>query len=348
MNHAKHTVQLAQVEPTTLCNFRCGFCVGRQMDQTHLALDKFHAFLDAFPELQHLELQGEGEPLIHPDFFEMLALAQARGIQTSVITNGSLFSASVIERILDSGLQSLRVSTETHDATRFAQIRGGVFDRVHAGIQRLMAQRRARGQTWPSVGLSVTVLASTLDDLPGVFGWYEALGLDGGIAVQLLNRMPGYANTYPAEIAAELVDRARHESRYLAHMAHETVQRVQSQAPSPHRHFYDLLFEPSASERANGRLAQCPWLARGLYMDRHGNLAPCCMVKDEAGSFGKLGQTPVDEVLRLREAMAASLAQGQIPAPCQGCTVASTVVAASASRTPDGSEPASPARSASS
>ncbi len=319
-------VRFAQVEPTTVCNFSCGFCCGRRMDQAYLPLATFNTFLDTIPTLAYLELQGEGEPLMHPDFFEMLAIATARGIHTSVITNGSLFSASVVEQLLDSGLTSLRISTETHDAERFKRIRGGSLERVRTGLTRLMARRAERGLSRPSVGLSVTVLASTLDDLPGIFQMYTDLGLDGGIALQPLNRMPGYTEHYPEELAHEFLQQPLHEARYLHHIASEAHQRIQSQPASPYRHFYDLLFEPSHKERAQGHLDACPWLTQGLYMDRHGHFAPCCMVKNATATLGTLGQTAISKVLELRTTIAQTLAQGRVPRPCQGCNVAQSIV----------------------
>ena len=95
-------VRLLQIEPTTRCNYTCGFCVGRHLDQNDLSLDTFRHTLDLLPDLERLEIHGEGEPLMHPDFFEMARLARERGIRLSTITNGSLFSAERIDRILES------------------------------------------------------------------------------------------------------------------------------------------------------------------------------------------------------------------------------------------------------
>ena len=91
------TVRLLQVEPTTRCNFTCGFCAGRHLDQSDLALATFDALLDQLPDVEHLELQGEGEPLMHTDFFAMAERARARGIEVSTITNGSFFGDASCE-----------------------------------------------------------------------------------------------------------------------------------------------------------------------------------------------------------------------------------------------------------
>lgn len=79
-------VRLLQVEPTSRCNFTCGFCVGRHLDQSDLDLETFREALAQLPDLERLEMHGEGEPLMHPHFFEMARLARARGIRLSTIT----------------------------------------------------------------------------------------------------------------------------------------------------------------------------------------------------------------------------------------------------------------------
>jgi len=124
----------AQIEPTTRCNFTCGFCAGRSMAQGDLDWDAFVAFLDAHPDLEHVELQGEGEPMLHARFFDMVELCRDRGIRAGIITNGSLLSEDRVERLLAAGLSSVHISMESSDPAQFAAIRGGKFDKVRDGI----------------------------------------------------------------------------------------------------------------------------------------------------------------------------------------------------------------------
>src|SRR5262249_42314011 len=65
---------------------------------------------------------------------------------------------------------------------------------------------------------------------------------------------------------------------------------------------------------------RCPWLDRGLYVDRNGVASACCMVKDDQHALGRVGEREV--ILSRREKMRTQLAAGTIPAPCQGCALA--------------------------
>ena len=203
MPGAEHKVVFAQIEPTTRCNFTCGFCSGRQMDQSDFAVEDFERLLASFPDLEHIELQGEGEPLLHKGFFEMARQARARGIRLSMITNGSLLSEERVAAILDVGFEAIYVSIESPEEAAFQKIRGGLLSKVKEGIARLLAARNARGMKQPTVGFAITVLKDTAQSLPAIADLYHELKMDGGATVQPLNRMDCYTGVYDSEMQAQ-------------------------------------------------------------------------------------------------------------------------------------------------
>lgn len=311
-------VRFLQIEPTTRCNFRCGFCVGRVSPQVDAPARLVEDALAAFPELEHVELQGEGEPLLHPGFFQMAAALAARGVQVSAITNGSLLTERVVERVLDADLVALRVSLESVDPARFRALRGGSLARVRAGIARLLARREARGLRRPSVGLSVTALRSTVDELPAIAAFAAELGLDGGIAVQPLNPQPSYAPAYAAWGEDEWL-RPEDQARLEAHLAAPAwVAAARSRGAT---HFYEALYDGAPG---------CPWLRAGLHVDASGAVTPCCTVKAHHALLGRLGEDARDALLAGRAALAGGLARGEIPPTCAGCGIAASVASAAA------------------
>lgn len=305
-------VVFAQIEPTTRCNFTCGFCSGRQMDQSDLALDDFDRLLDGFPDIEHIELQGEGEPLLHKGFFEMARRARARGIRLSMITNGSLLSEECVAQILEVGVVAVNVSIESPEEAGFQRIRGGRLDKVKAGIARLLAARDARGLEAPKVGFAVTVLRETVESLPQIAALYRELGMDGGATFQALSRMDSYTGVYDTEMLDQLL--APEHQRRLQELRQAPDIRAMMAAGSRGDHFY-----PEMSRRFRPEHG-CPWVKGGLYIDRHGAMTTCCMVKDSAAyGLGKLGITPVEAVLQQRRALDAELEAGRPPAQCAGC-----------------------------
>jgi MoaA/NifB/PqqE/SkfB family radical SAM enzyme len=316
---ASASVRFLQVEPTTRCNFRCGFCAGRQMDQTDLEPGAFARVLDGLPELEHLELQGEGEPLMHPAFFEMARLARARGIEVSTISNGSLFSPARIEKLLDADLTSVLVSIESPDPSEFAAIRGGRLDKVIQGIGALLSARAARRLRRPAVGFAVTVLRSTEGRFPELLELYRRLGLDGGVIVQTLNPMQAYARSYSENLRAETY------SRLGSALAVRRLLRLAEQADLDRRgeptSFWTKLF---ARETPPG--TGCPWLRSALYIDRRGRVTTCPYVKDgDLHGLGRIEEVGLDGILAARRETERALEDGVIPTPCQGCAIADAV-----------------------
>jgi MoaA/NifB/PqqE/SkfB family radical SAM enzyme len=320
-------VTLLQVEPTTRCNFTCGFCAGRHLDQSDLDPADLERVLADFPDVEHLELQGEGEPLLHPGFFEMARRASERGIRVSSITNGSLFSPRNVERLLRSGVSALLVSIESPEADEFRRIRGGRLEKVVEGIRALLAARGRAGLRTPTVGFAVTVLRDTAQRVDGIVELYDRLGMDGGILVHMLSAMDVYARHYDAETAERLLPKL---AQVLTWARCERAVGSRARPDGDARHFWVELFAgvgaPSPSGRPSG-LRSCPWLARGLFVDRHGAYTACPNVKDVGRhAFGRVGDRP-DEVLRARQGMAERLEAGEVPPACRGCFIADAVAA---------------------
>ena len=74
MNLSEQSIQIAlprsaQMEP-----------VGPAKAPALISFEAFRELLDEQPDLRELQLQGAGEPLAHPRFFDMVSYAARRGI----------------------------------------------------------------------------------------------------------------------------------------------------------------------------------------------------------------------------------------------------------------------------
>ena len=315
-------IQFLQIEPTTRCNFTCGFCVGRHMRQRDMAWETYEEVLRAFPKLAHIELQGEGEPLLHPRFFDMVEAAHRRHpyIQVSTITNGSLLETHV-ERLLDVGLHRILVSIESPDPAEFRAIRGGDLAVVTRGIERLTTERRRRGLADPAVGFAVTLLRRTRRAVPAIVELYERLGMDGGIAIQPLQIMPTYQVLYSAETRAEILSLSDAQEFTEAIQNDARVRQV-LRRPVRAISFYRQMWHAMCDAPPG-----CAWLERGLFIDAGGEALPCCFVKD-AGDHG-LGAVTLEgqRIVARRAEMQAQLRSGTIPLACAHCDAARRLVA---------------------
>lgn len=329
------TVTLLQVEPTTRCNFTCGFCAGRHMDQSDLDPSDLDQVLAAFPEVEHLELQGEGEPLLHPDFFEMARRARAKGIRVSSITNGSLFTPRTIEELFEADVGSLLVSIESPDPAEFRRIRGGRLEKVVDGIAAFVKARARAGRSTPTIGFAVTLLKDTAERIGAIVDLYDRLGMDGEILVHTLSTMDVYARHYDPATAGQVLPKIA-QALAWARCERAVGDRTSPDGAPPH--FWAELFAEDGVPAPKGRpsvLRRCPWLERGLFVDRHGTYTCCPNVKDaERHALGRVGDPP-EGVLRARRAVAERLETGEVPEACEGCFIAAAVAGRASREVPE-------------
>lgn len=149
-----------QVEPVGQCNLRCQMCPiqFRQDGPPHgppafMDFDVFTHLIDQFPDLEELQLQGLGEPMMHPRFFDMVAHAVRRGIRVGTNTNLTLLNARRAELCVTSGLGELHASIDGATAAVYDRIRVRAhFERIITNLQRLVETRgspaRLRGSAW--------------------------------------------------------------------------------------------------------------------------------------------------------------------------------------------------------
>src|SRR5690348_11469302 len=115
-----------QIEPVGQCNLRCKMCAiqFREDGPPHgplafMEFEKFTSVVDQFENLSHLHLQGLGEPMMHPRFFDMVAYAAGKGIRVTTNSNGTLLNAKRAERTVLSGLDTLHISIDGTTAATY-------------------------------------------------------------------------------------------------------------------------------------------------------------------------------------------------------------------------------------
>jgi MoaA/NifB/PqqE/SkfB family radical SAM enzyme len=172
-----------QIEVTTACQCSCFYCAGRRMPQRHMQASTFEAILARLPPGTHrVSLQGEGEPTLHPRFWEMTGRVSALGHEACTITNGLRLEPEQAA----SHLRRIGVSIDTLEEDIAARIGRTNVERVAGCIQGLVALMGARRVILYSVDVG--------QDLGGVRRFAAKLGTKH--IVQPLQRKADYARWY--------------------------------------------------------------------------------------------------------------------------------------------------------
>lgn len=303
------------IEPTTRCNFSCWYCVGRSMKQEDIRVEDFAKALDHFPSVKTIALVGEGEPLMHKGFFEMADIARARGIRVMIISNGSAFSQSVIEKLCKSEIAYVSISIDSADPATFASSRlDGDLERIWQGIEKLRRYRDENGYRYPVIALKGTLFSHTHDQIPQIVAAAKAHGVEVFESFQPLNPMDSYVRIYPAGQLPQLasVDAVAESIR---RDSHEATKVLKSMAQFCEEDGIDM----SKSGRPSALRQNCD--EQWIYSLLSGDITPCCQIKTRVSPAWNLFHHPLEEILRepQYENVRFNLWNGFFPTYCKGC-----------------------------
>lgn len=134
-----------QIEPTSICNFRCIFCY--QSDQTFsskksnaqgsMKPELFYSIVDEIHgNVEFGSLASRGEPLVSKDIKSMLLYAGQKMLGLKINTNASLLTEDKCHAILQSNISTVVFSADAADPVLYEKLRvNGKFDKVVANIE---------------------------------------------------------------------------------------------------------------------------------------------------------------------------------------------------------------------
>lgn len=158
------------------CNLTCKHCYSISADKDfpgELTTDQIYSTMDDLKRFRVpvLILSG-GEPLLHPDIFDIAKRAKAMGFYVGLSSNGTLIDEKNIDRIAECDFNYVGVSLdgirETHDKFRRLD---GAFEASMRGI-------RLCRDLGLKIGVRFTMTQDNAHDLPGLLKLVEDEGID--------------------------------------------------------------------------------------------------------------------------------------------------------------------------
>ncbi len=144
-----------QLHLTERCNLKCRHCYQTEDRPTEMSLaeivsliDEVSGMLDDWRTAYGLDLSSSftvtgGEPFLRKDLFEVLEELQKNGIDTYILSNGTLITRDIAARLAAVGVKGVQISIEgseaVHDNIRgvgsFGSSRKGIRNVLDAGIE---------------------------------------------------------------------------------------------------------------------------------------------------------------------------------------------------------------------
>lgn len=264
----------ALLELTYRCNLDCFYCYNdRGLAGEPLSREQWLRLLDDLAALQVLQITlSGGEPLAHPDFFEIGGRARERGFVVRIKSNGHALDPGRARRLAEEvdpflvevSLHGARA--ETHDRqTRVA----GSFERllVHLGGMRAAGLR---------IKLNATLTAWNETEIEPMFALADRLGLPLAFGATVTPRDDG--DRTPLQIAPSRAATAR---------LFRLIGERSAGAPPADGPAGAACAPPPGTEK------NCGAGSSGIAVDPHGNVFPCVQWRRP---LGNLHRAPIREI----------------------------------------------------
>lgn len=163
-------------EVTSACNLNCRHCLSAagKPSQNELSTDEAKKLIDTFSAMKIFNINfSGGEPLVRPDIFELLDYVSKKNIGIDLLTNGSLISEKLLERLGKTNIFNVQVSIdgigETHD--KFRGVKGS-YDRAVEAVRLLKEENY-------NVAVNSVVTKDNLSEIPKIIDKAIELGSNG-------------------------------------------------------------------------------------------------------------------------------------------------------------------------
>ncbi len=170
-----------QLELTSRCNAACTYCprtvYRSNWENRDLSLDIFERLLPVLAKTKMVHLQGWGEPLLHKQFFEIVASVKKAGCKVGTTTNGMMFDRPAISRLVESGIDHVAFSL-TGIGKENNRVREGTdFSRILQAIADLVAEKKAHQTKKPIINVAYLLLRSHLPDIGKIVPVLAGIGI---------------------------------------------------------------------------------------------------------------------------------------------------------------------------
>lgn len=155
---------------THACNLHCKHCYqdAGKFSEDELTTEEAKKVIDEFYESGVVAIAfSGGEPLVRPDFFEVVEYAAKKGFYLSLATNGTLLTKEMVKKIKDSGIEYVEISLDgfekEHDEFRGLQ---GAWRKTCEGIRNCV-------EAGMDTCVATTVTKRNFRDIPKLLDFVE-------------------------------------------------------------------------------------------------------------------------------------------------------------------------------
>jgi MoaA/NifB/PqqE/SkfB family radical SAM enzyme len=287
------------VEPTNRCNLDCRTCMRNAWNESlgFMSEETFSRIIRGLRDLPAPPMVffgGLGEPLFHPEIVGMVAQAKSLNCSVELITNGTLLTAEISDKLIKAGLDRLWVSLDGATSESYSDIRlGALFPDVLNSLKafhnaRLYNPSNPSSPSFhgkPELGIVFVAMKRNIQDLPAILSLAKRLGAG---TVLVSNVLP-----YSEEMGKEvLYSRSITDVLYQSSAFRLELPKIDIDETT-RKSLYESVRAGHSLSLAGGRLGEsndyCPFVENGAAaISWDGNLSPClALLHTHKNYFGK-------------------------------------------------------------
>lgn len=251
-----------QIEITSHCIGSCNYCPHGQdgWEQTHMQPETFSRLWPVLRSARRAHLQGWGEPLLNPHFFEFQQFAQKAGCLTSTTTCGFNITPELAVKLARSGMDIIAVSLAGTDKAANSCRKNVPFERVCESLCNLRSAIDAEKSSM-ELHIAYLLLADRMESVAGLPELMEKYDADAAV----VSTLDYIATPDQKELAITAQDSAR------LNRARELLEQASARATAMGKIIYfDLPGEPDSDNVICHENPQ-----HCFYINADGFVSPC-------------------------------------------------------------------------
>ncbi len=266
--------------------------------QRELAISEYESLLDDLSSLgtKSLCISG-GEPLLKEGVFSIIEMAKEKGFFVELITNGTLITDEIAQKLLAAQVDLVTVSIDAPNAELHDHIRGaqGLWERSARGLRALSELRKRSKSQKPRLAVDYVVSKLNCRLIPDMIDLRDSLGFDEIHLLPIIGRTP-----LAKELFLEIDDlnwlkenlkpiRRKMLTQNLRTSNLTSISSICDDMEEAVRGRYRILDISLSRKAKNEVLCFAPWIQATI--DPFGNVYPCCYACTFQNSSENLART---------------------------------------------------------
>ncbi len=300
-----------QAEPTNLCNQQCKMCPrNANLDAPlgSMSFDNFKKLYQQIPTIENLQLNGLGEPLLNEEIFKMISYAKEKGSVVVLTSNCELATKEKAGKMVESGLDILKISMDSTDEKIYTSIRHGNLKNALTGIKNIVEAKKMAGREKPLIWFNSILMRNNYERM------IDIIKLGDELKIDLVRFKPiGTFDIYKDKDLVAPPDKLFNEIKLAV---------KQSKKYSVRHNLESLLANKDIYYRPKDITYPCysPWLE--VYIQWYGGVRLCCEFYSKKYDIGNMFEKDFKEIWNSGQMgqIRGLFSKGQMNFPvCQTC-----------------------------